>query len=246
MISSCLLNDHNSGSLRFCLQRENRNSVEQRCIRFSSIKFDYQELGIKELSFSDPNAVPIGSVEFVREFAKVHGIELPTQDMSYPEQLRKYLGRSIRSGRFDEALPDEFVKPRETKIFDGGIRKQLSEIPEDLSVPCWISEPIRFTYEFRFYIHERKILGWAQYDDGVIDRIPDILTVRNMIYEYGNSQPIGYAIDLGETSSGDFLLIEVNDGWALGFYQWGRIHPEDYIALLESRWNEIKNGGSSK
>lgn len=242
MISSCR-NVHNDDAPQFCLQRENRNSPEQRNIRFSSIKYDYQELGIEELEFSDSNAVPIGSVEFIRAFAKVHGIELPTQDMSYPEQLRKYLGRSIRSGRFDEALPDEFVKPRETKIFDGGIRKQLSEIPKDPSVLCWISEPIDLAYEFRFYIHNRKILGWAQYDDGVIDRIPDILTVRNMVCEYGSTQPIGYAIDLGETKSGEFVLIEVNDGWALGFYQWGRIHPEDYILLLTSRWNELKTGG---
>jgi hypothetical protein len=235
----CNINSTNS---MFCLQRENRNSPEQRNIRFSSRNYEYQELGISELQFSDPNSVPVGSVEFVREFAKVHEIAMPIQDMSYPEELRKYLGRTIRAGQFDEAAPDEFVKPRETKIFDGGIRKFLKEIPEDPSTPCWISEPIRFEYEFRFYIHDKKILGWAQYDDGMIDRIPNSICVRDMICDYGKSQPIGYAIDIGETISGDSILIEVNDGWALGFYPWGRLRPEDYILLLTSRWNEIKKG----
>jgi hypothetical protein len=237
MILSC----QNTNKQGFCLQKETRNSPEQRTVRFSSIQYDYQELGISELRFSNSDAIPIGSVEFVQEFARIHGIPVPTFDISYPQVLWRYLKRTIRLGYFIDASPNEFVKPRETKLFTGGIRAQLEEIPNNPHISCWISEPIDLKHEFRFYILNREVVGWAQYDDHREDGIPNIGFVKNIIYDFGDSQPAGYAIDLGETSSGEFVLIEINDGWALGFYQWGHIFPENYVKLLVSRWEEIRS-----
>ncbi|SHJ63651.1 protein of unknown function [Clostridium cavendishii DSM 21758] len=52
------------------------------------------------------------------------------------------------------------------------------------------------------------------------------------------SAPNGYAIDFGLTDKGETLLIEVNDGYALGYY--GLFNLE-YAKLLSARWAELTN-----
>lgn len=51
-------------------------------------------------------------------------------------------------------------------------------------------------------------------------------------------QPVGYSIDVGYIDNKE-ELIEVNDGWSLGFYQWGTLKPEGYVKLITDRWLEI-------
>lgn len=59
--------------------------------------------------------------------------------------------------------------------------------------------------------------------------------VENAILEY-KSAPNGYAIDFGLTDKGETLLIEVNDGYALGHYG---LFSLDYAKLLSARWAEL-------
>jgi hypothetical protein len=60
-----------------------------------------------------------------------------------------------------------------------------------------------------------------------------------MICDYAD-QPIGYSIDVGINSdSGETVLIEVNDGWALGLYPWGNMSNESYVDLITKRWKQI-------
>lgn len=48
--------------------------------------------------------------------------------------------------------------------------------------------------------------------------------------------PNGYGIDFGVTDDGRTLLIEVNDGYALGSYG---MYYLDYAKLLSARWAEL-------
>ncbi len=52
---------------------------------------------------------------------------------------------------------------------------------------------------------------------------------------YG-TQPIGFGMDWGVTDLGQTLLVEVNDGFALGNYGTKGHH---YTALIECRWREL-------
>ncbi|WP_238996654.1 ATP-grasp domain-containing protein [Paenibacillus pinistramenti] len=52
------------------------------------------------------------------------------------------------------------------------------------------------------------------------------------------SAPNGYAVDIGLTDKGETLLIEVNDGYALGQYG---LNTLDYAKLLSARWSELTN-----
>ena len=63
----------------------------------------------------------------------------------------------------------------------------------------------------------------------------DYRVIENAVKEF-TSAPAGYAIDFGLTDDGRTLLIEVNDGYALGCYGLFYI---DYAKLLSARWAEL-------
>ncbi len=48
--------------------------------------------------------------------------------------------------------------------------------------------------------------------------------------------PIAFGMDWGVTEQGDTLLVEVNDGFALGNYGVRRFQ---YTAMIEARWREL-------
>ena len=180
--------------------------------------------------------IPVGSVEFTKEFALVNSIAIPYFS-TYPDELIPFLGRKIRPGILKDATDHEFVKPILVKKFDGTIKKNLDNVNYDSMI--WISEPIIPKYEWRIYILDGKILGYSRYDDND-EEYPLVLSfVEKMIAAFGDA-PIGYSLDVALLEDGRFVLIEANDAWSLGFYPWGTMKENDYIKLITRRWKEIK------
>lgn len=185
------------------------------------------------------NYIPVGSVEFIKQYADIFEIDLP-KNISYPECLQKYLKRDLRKGVFVDANNWEFVKPQSTKKFTGAIKANLNLTECVASCePVWISEPMAFDAEFRYYVVDGKIVGHSRYDDFENDLYADENVVRQMISDYVD-QPVGYSIDVGiNCDNGETVLIEVNDGWALGLYPWGNMSNESYVDLITKRWKQI-------
>lgn len=166
--------------------------------------------------------------------------ELPT----YPDPLRPFLGRQIWTSTIDTiaARPElwpVFVKPRdESKKFTG----VLVRGPRDLigcgdprsDTPVWCSDPVRFRREWRCFVRYGQILDvrpykgdWrAAYDERVIEAA----------VAAWDGQPRGWALDVGVDAQGRTLVVEVNDGFALGAYG---LTPLDYARLLSARWSEL-------
>jgi hypothetical protein len=184
--------------------------------------------------------VPVGSVEFVNEFARLRGISLP-DNLSYPVELSKFLKRRIWQDKFSEVDEDFFVKPLKTKEFTGAIKKNLTE-SVDPEETVWVSEPLDFVAEFRYYVLDRAIVGFSRYDGNEEEIEPDH-TLAQSIVESFESQPAGYAIDVG-VANGETCLIEINDGWSLGYYPWGSCHQRSYVDLITKRWLQIAGGQS--
>jgi len=129
------------------------------------------------------------------------------------------------------------VKPQQTKVFTGAIKERIDETVSNAE-PVWVSTPVQFTSEYRFYIIDKRIAGYSRYDPGDDDDIePDVTVVEQMVAEYA-MQPVAYSIDVG-IHNGDTILIEVNDGWSLGYYPWGTMTEQRYIELIRKRWQEI-------
>ena len=64
---------------------------------------------------------------------------------------------------------------------------------------------------------------------------PNDEVIKQAVQDY-KTAPAGYSLDFGVTDTGRTLLIEVNDGYALGSYGLFYI---DYAKLLSARWAEL-------
>ena len=180
------------------------------------------------------DGTPIGSVEWTRDIAVARGITLPEPE-TYPAELSPWMGRRVRPLLFHCAMPHEFVKPRRCKAFTGAIRSEITETV-DPAEPVWICDPVQFVAEWRCYIFSGVCVTWAQYGEGD-DAEPDFAQVVEMLKAYPG--PAGWALDVGRLADGRQVLVEVNDGWALGLYKGA--DPVAYLAVISARWNEAAN-----
>ena len=228
------------------LQREYANSPEARALLKTAmlgadrvVRVGIDDLD--ELPNVHPIDVPVGSVEFVRAYADRVGVMLPAP-LDYPDDLRPYLARTIRRAPLSKAPRGDFVKPVKTKRFSA-IQNYDPAFPPD-RVPsdtmCWVSDPIEFGAEYRFYVLHGEALGWAQYDEGREYGISqyDLTRVDSMILAW-RAQPRAWALDVGRLAGGHLAVVEVNDAWATGLYA-GALQVREYAEWLQTRWDEIQ------
>ncbi|WP_186214812.1 ATP-grasp domain-containing protein [Burkholderia gladioli] len=199
--------------------------------------------------------LPVGTVEFVRAAMELAGIEEPA-NLSYPEVLRPWLYRKLEKRAAGSVLGHYFIKPTATKRFTGFVFDTLSN-PEHLSfhdraqynaflsMPAdekvWVSEPVTWLSEFRYYVLDGKVLGNGRYDDGPDDAPePDEDAVGQMAQLMAREPdaPAAFSIDVGVLDTGETALIECNDAWALGYYK-GTLSHRDYVAMLWRRWEQL-------
>lgn len=234
--------------MQFLLQADDVSHMEKRAIRhFSMIKdgIDIQNVTLVDMADvpADSIACPVGTVEFVKACLKRHGLKAPAA-MSYPDCLREFLCRSIVAGEARDARNDQFIKPlRRVKAFTGGIKGDLTEIINEGS-RVWMSDPVVFVAEYRYYIVNGRIVGRGRYDDLDSEAEVDPAAVERAVAMMSKAgAPAGYALDFGVLDDGRTALVEMNDGWALGLYR-GSVRPCDYDQLLYARWVEILSSAS--
>lgn len=199
--------------------------------------------------------LPVGSVEFMRRALALAGIAEP-DNLSYPEPLRRFLKRDVCTLRAGSVLGTHFVKPVQTKAFTGFVFDTMTD-PDTLTPhdreqyeaflrlhpdePVWVSEPVRWRTEVRYYIAEGRVLGLGRYDDGPDAwPMPDEMIVREMVDAFTRhpDSPVAYTLDIGVLETGETALVECNDAWAIGYYK-GSLSRNDYIKMLWARWMQL-------
>ena len=198
---------------------------------------------IKELRESSIEDIVVGYVGTVRSRLIDFGITAP--EMDYPEELSEYLGRKVWKSHINtiNCNPDlwpVFVKSVQDKKFTGVVVRS----PKDLigcgscyeNAECLCSEVVNFVAEWRVFVRYGKIIDVRPYKGDWRVHF-DYRVIEDAVNKYVTA-PKGYAIDFGVTDDGRTLLIEVNDGYALGSY--GLFYP-DYAKLLSARWAELTN-----
>lgn len=211
---------------------------------FSHMGFHTIEVGaVNEIPITDLDSVAVGSIQFIHEVLHHLGKTYLT-DLDYPESLRPFLGRKLWASTINEFDTDNtkwnvFIKPRGlSKKFTGRVVKNLSDLrgtaDQEFNVPIWLSEIVEFVREWRVYVRYGRILDirpykgkWqAQYDSTIIEKIITSFT----------DAPNGYALDVGVTTDGRTVLVEVNDGYSIGAYG---LFFVDYAKLLSARWAQL-------
>lgn len=194
-----------------------------------------------ELETSEKNDVVVGYVNTVRQRLYDFGITSP--EMDYPRELTKYLGRKVWQTTMLDVSNDPncwpvFVKPIEDKQFTGIVVQSTKDLIgcgiEGVNQDVYCSKIVDFAAEWRCFVRYGEILSVRPYKgDWRCHFDPSV--IENAVNEFVTA-PAGYAIDFGLTKDGRTLLIEVNDGYALGCY--GLFHI-DYAKLLSARWAEL-------
>ncbi len=187
--------------------------------------------------------MPVGTVEFCLFAMDRQGIQRP-EPIDYPPAIWSFEACGHRLGTVADLpsgwSPDKpcglHVKPWQTKL------------PHDRwnpDTPVWVANWHRFGPEYRVYVCHGEILGMARYDDWEMDDPDwpdlDLAKIRRMIDLYQDAgAPAGYGLDVGiSDQDGQTFLVEVNDGWALGYYPRGTCSAGDYLRLLRERWGEL-------
>lgn len=195
----------------------------------------------KELQTSNLEDVVVGYIGTVRSRLNDFGITAP--EMDYPDEIKSYIGRKIWKSNINaiNANPDlwpVFVKPVEDKKFTGVVVRSARDLIgcgscyENAEVIC--SEIVNFVAEWRVFVRYGNIIDVRPYKgDWRIHYDPKI--IESCVKQF-SSAPKGYGIDFGVTDDGRTLMIEVNDGYALGSYG---LQYVDYAKLLSARWAEL-------
>ena len=179
---------------------------------------DFDALGEHREALKLGKALPIGSVEFSRRAMAIAGISEP-ENISYPEPLRPYLRRMVTLRPAGQVLGHWFIKPTTTKTFTGFVvdilgnpdhltgydRAQYNEFlalaPE---TPVWVSEPVKWLSEYRYYVIGGVVRGEGRYDDAPENMpVPDYDEVAAMAKAMSSSTgaPVAYSLDVGVLST---------------------------------------------
>ena len=199
---------------------------------------------VDEITDNDPESLIVGGIGNVRKRLKQLGIERPSNEIDYPKELEKYLGRKVWASTIEEIFYNDqnwnvFIKPKkETKKFVGTVVKQYKDfiglVDKDNPTEIWCSEIVSFKTEWRCFIRYGEILDIRQYK-GVWDSKLDLDVVKSAVEDFKNS-PASYALDFGIDENNRMKLVEVNDGHSLGTYG---ISATNYAKFLSARWAEL-------
>lgn len=207
----------------------------------------FKELGVECVPFSTDE----GLASAAREDIVVAGLLVTGQALTlrgitpssidYPPELTDLLGRRVWEcavGEITEGDYPLFLKPLHEKELPAIVANE----PNGLAAYCKMgpgyrvlcSEPVDFVSEWRVFVRYGQVAHLACYR-GDRQVMPDVGIINYAIEEY-KSAPAAYGLDLGVTGDGWTLLVEVNDGFALGCYG---MEAVEYALFLSARWAEL-------
>jgi hypothetical protein len=197
----------------------------------------------RALTENNAEDVVVGGIGDIKTAFLNLNIHFPAP-LYYPDELNSFLGRkvwlsTIHTVARDTGSRNLFIKPaKNLKSFNGILLKEERDLIgcynplEDTAI--WCSEPVNFLSEWRCYIRYGNILDVRRYK-GDWKLQCDYRVIEDALSSYKDA-PKAFALDFGVTDKGETLLVEANDGYALGSYG---LFSVDYAKLLSARWAEM-------
>jgi ATP-grasp domain-containing protein len=173
----------------------------------------------------------------------------PPNPIDYPQELTEFFGRNIWKSQLKNlqfARDPVFVKPiLSQKLFTGFVFKKDNESESLLAsfepeIGIWCSDPVKFVSEHRAFVLDGEILDCRLYT-GDWSKAPDKVVVEAALEAVKPIAPRSFSLDFGITDEGKTLVVEMNDGFALGHYG---LRSDAYARLLSARWNEMVTNGN--
>ena len=195
---------------------------------------------LQQSKLKEERPMPIGSVGYMEYFFDLYGVEKPLPLHCTSNLMQdKY---QVYESKYDIPYPS-FIKPHlDVKKFTGFVAKSAKALdlyPElgDWDGPYFVRGPFKspIISEWRVFVHKGKVVNCSYYNGTNPTAFPDKLDITYLVHSYKNS-PVAYTIDVAVLESGDTILVELNDMWAIGPYG---CDSEEYFEMLKDRWNEI-------
>lgn len=210
-----------------------------------SAQLGAQQVGIDVKPFSSVDDIPgyptniiVGSVECCSEWLEKNEFVVPTlPDISL---FKDFLGREISVVDIKDVKYPSFIKPlSKIKAFTGFVavdKLYIDIFAEKYDGLVSSQEIVEIESEYRMYINCKKIVGMKHYRGNCLV-FPDGKFIQDCV-DFSNSilDNHSYTLDFGVLEDGSTILIEVNDGWAIGNYG---LEPLDYYYFVRNRWLQI-------
>lgn len=205
--------------------------------------YGFGDVNLESMSDLGPTAIVCGNQGDVWEVLRLLGRPVPPA-LDYPAHLDWMLGRSVETVSLDDvrALPGRrFVKPVQQKLFGGFVfdpldpRSRLAVAAYPGDTPCLVAEEVDFVSEYRCFVRHEDLVGVRHYR-GSAFVAADKAVLNKALKCCKGRMPAAYALDIGVTANGQTLLVEVNEGYAVGSYG---LNGLTYARFLEARWVEL-------
>jgi hypothetical protein len=189
----------------------------------------------------DPYNIIVGSVEESRKWLLDNGYDCPEQINI--NIFKDFLVRDSKIISFDDLQNQKyplFVKPAsQIKAFTGFTCKKYDDyfwFSEEYRGDLIIQETVDIVSEYRAFVRKQDIIG-LQYYSGDFLSFPDKDFIKKCLkFAVDNLSLHAFTLDFGVLSDGSTVLIEPNDGWAIGNYG---LDSRDYYNFVRDRWLQI-------
>lgn len=210
---------------------------------YDVIGFTLEDILTGKMDYRAKNNPFVGSIDGMTMLFKSLG-KYPAP-IDFPESVLAsgLINRKIASMKlhdfidaFKRTNKPMFVKPKQTKLFDGVLiskQEHLSYLKLE-NCDVLVCEPIEILSEHRVYVYNKKAIYSSNYS-GDFRISPNFDYVDKLIDTY-NDQPIAYTIDVAILKDGSTTVIEFNDFWAIGSYG---LYCINYAQMLLDRYFEI-------
>lgn len=186
----------------------------------------------------------VGSINTMKSLFRREGVE--PSPIDFPAEMS--LGRLVIQMPLSAAVDYfrhggevVFIKPVETKLFDGMLLQNFSGLhyfePFLKDNPkCWVSPKMEVRSEFRGFVHRGELVDCRHYSGSFYLR-PNYTFIEAAIEDY-TVAPVAYTIDVAVNGEMETVVVECNDFWAIGSYG---LEPKLYAQMLADRYFEVIN-----
>lgn len=205
--------------------------------------YGFGDVNLDNMPDLGEKAIVCGNIGDIWNAMEALGKPVPPP-LDYPDHLDWLLGREIKPitlGEIRGLTSRKFVKPTRQKLFCGFVwdpndpRSRLSLAPYPDETPCLVSDEVEFVSEWRCFIRHNAPVGVKHYR-GDWSKAPDRTVFNRAVKCCKDKMPAAYSLDLGVTVDGRTLLVEANEGYALGHYGLASLV---YARFLEARWEQL-------
>lgn len=205
----------------------------------------YEAISIKDITSGNikiqKGDIADGTIPFIYAILKQKCRPIPIID-SYPNELSKFMRRMVRKTKL-RYVPENytgFIKPAyDLKRFTGfemqygDLIWKLHGLSKNLVV--YLSQPVKFISEWRYYVINGKIEACGHYDGGESIRCdPSVVGYAVDLIKHKQGT---FCIDFGVLDDGQTALVEYNDAFSVGWYLDDK--PDIYFNMIQTRFREL-------